>query len=97
MVSAGRLATAVSAGYTHTCALLVGGSVACWGDNSNGQLGIESAVAVGTRPGQMGSNLQLAKLGTGGLQPARATCCGGPSGSGYDLICALLVPCRTGA
>lgn len=31
--------TAVAAGNTHTCALAQDGSVACWGGNSNGQLG----------------------------------------------------------
>ena len=29
----------VSAGYSHTCAMLVNNEVMCWGDNANGQLG----------------------------------------------------------
>jgi len=34
----------VSAGYLHTCAVLVSGAVWCWGSNSLGQLGINSSV-----------------------------------------------------
>lgn len=33
-------AIAISAGGNHTCALLNDGSIQCWGDNSEGQLGI---------------------------------------------------------
>ncbi|MFN7149382.1 MAG: RCC1 repeat-containing protein, partial [Microthrixaceae bacterium] len=35
-------ATSVDAGSVHTCALVVGGSVACWGKNANGSLGTGS-------------------------------------------------------
>jgi alpha-tubulin suppressor-like RCC1 family protein len=38
-VQLGGKAIAVGGGYDYTCALLVGGSVRCWGDNPAGQLG----------------------------------------------------------
>lgn len=34
----------VAAGFTHSCAVLSGGGVLCWGDNSNSQLGTASNV-----------------------------------------------------
>jgi alpha-tubulin suppressor-like RCC1 family protein len=35
----GRTAVALSSGEFHTCAILDNGSVSCWGDGANGQLG----------------------------------------------------------
>jgi|GEM_PF-1610345 len=41
-VPAGGGATALAAGYVHAC-FIVNGGVQCWGDNSNGQLGVAGA------------------------------------------------------
>ena len=38
-LEAGRTAVAVAAGSQHTCAILDNGSVKCWGNDGNGQLG----------------------------------------------------------
>jgi alpha-tubulin suppressor-like RCC1 family protein len=57
----GRTALAISAGGTHTCAMLDNGSVRCWGYGANGQLGYCSTNNVGDAqtPGSAGPvNLQ---------------------------------------
>jgi len=40
-------ASAISAGATHTCALLSAGRVACWGDASDGKLGYGNLLNIG--------------------------------------------------
>ena len=60
----GRTAQTVTAGGSTTCALLDNGSVKCWGNNSNGQLGLGDTTNRGDQPGQMGDNLPAIDLGT---------------------------------
>ena len=42
-VSGGLAFTTISAGGGHVCGLVAGGTAYCWGDNSSGQLGINSS------------------------------------------------------
>lgn len=44
-IDLGKRAIAISAGFSSTCALLEGGDVTCWGDNSYGQLGYGDTVS----------------------------------------------------
>jgi YD repeat-containing protein len=75
---AGTTATAVSASWTHTCALLNTGQVTCWGDDSNGRLGNGAGGSVDAPPAPIslpagatatkvatGDNFSCAVLNTG--------------------------------
>lgn len=46
-VNLGGIATQITAGYNHTCALLTTGNVRCWGYNNYGQLGYNSQENIG--------------------------------------------------
>ena len=79
----GRTATAIAAGYYHTCAVLDNASVKCWGRNNAGQLGIDSTATIGDSSGEMAS-LTGINLGTGRTATAIEL--------GYFHSCALLDP-----
>lgn len=61
----GRTALSISAGNSHTCALLDTRQVKCWGRNAEGQLGLGSDTTRGNAPGQMGDALPTVDLGAG--------------------------------
>ena len=91
-------AIAITAGSWHTCAILDGGGVKCWGNGNNGRLGYDNSDNKGNAVGDMAS-LGTVNLGTSALAITagnRHTCatldgggvkCWGGSGEGqlgYD-------------
>ena len=78
----GVKATALAAGFNHTCALLSDGKVKCWGWNAFGQLGLGDVNSRGEKPEQMGDLLPAIDLGTGVTATAIT--------AGYAHTCALL-------
>ena len=63
----GRTALAISAGGTHTCAVLDNATLKCWGDGSSGQIGSNDVLAVGASAGEMGDALAVVALGGGSI------------------------------
>jgi hypothetical protein len=68
----GRTAIALAAGYYHTCAILDNGTVRCWGENSNGQLGYGNLDNIGDNetpaaagPVNLGAGLTAVALAAG--------------------------------
>ena len=61
----GRTATAITAGASHTCALLDNATLKCWGSSEQGQLGQGNEFTRGDNANEMGNNLPAIDLGTG--------------------------------
>ena len=56
---------AISAGGSHTCAILDDDTVKCWGANSTGKLGQGHWAPLGDEAGEMGDKLLVVNLGAG--------------------------------
>jgi alpha-tubulin suppressor-like RCC1 family protein len=63
-----KAAKAVVCGYQHTCAILDGGTVYCWGDNTFGELGIGTIGSATSQasPVLVGGLTEVVALGAGG-------------------------------
>jgi alpha-tubulin suppressor-like RCC1 family protein len=60
----GRTALAISAGGTHTCAVLDNATLKCWGDGSSGQIGSSGIASSGASANEMGDALAVVALGS---------------------------------
>ena len=81
-LGAGRTATAITAGFGHTCAILDDGSVRCWGFGASGRLGYGNPDSIGDDelPGM------VAPVNLGAGRTAQAI----HAGSGSEHTCAVL-------
>jgi len=75
-----HVTNSLSAKRQHTCAILVGGGVKCWGNGGNGRLGYDSTDNKGDSAGEMVS-LGTVNLGADAIAIA----------TGYQHTCAILV------
>ena len=69
----GRTATAVAAGTSHTCVLLRGGDVVCWGRGGAGRLGQNSSESIGNGVGPDVADIDPVDLGPGRTATAVTT------------------------
>ena len=61
----GRTVEDIEAGGQHTCALFDDGSMTCWGENAEGQLGMGNTTDLGSQADQVGDYVSYVSLPTG--------------------------------
>jgi alpha-tubulin suppressor-like RCC1 family protein len=59
--------SSVSAGNTHTCAVVLSNAAYCWGNNDNGQLGISTATTASDIPVLVSGGLSFSSINAGNL------------------------------
>ena len=82
------VARAVVVGTSHSCAIVNGGAVKCWGKNNFGQLGLGNSVDnvdphIGDDSGEMGDDLAAITFGRSNRRAIQI-------GAGQDFTCALV-------
>ncbi|MFM8506970.1 MAG: RCC1 domain-containing protein, partial [Actinomycetota bacterium] len=63
-LGSGRTAVAISAGASHSCAVLDNFSAKCWGNGASGRLGTGDTATLGNQPNELCDNLASLSLGT---------------------------------
>ncbi len=81
-LGSGARARKVTAGGEHTCVILSGNDVKCWGLALNGQLGSEDEITIGDGANEMGDALNSVFVSSSGVCQDIA--------AGYDHTCAFL-------
>ncbi len=62
LVDVGGVVSDIAAGYSHTCALLEGGKLRCWGWGGSGQLGYMNTASIGTTQSTIPSKVGDVKM-----------------------------------
>jgi len=75
-LAGGRKLTMVSVGARHACAVTAGHAAYCWGDNTDGQLGIGSVGGFTVEPVAVAGGGQFVAVSAGGLHTCAVTTAG---------------------